>query len=101
MKTAYLNLSLIILVGVAMLSIAFTQQEKSQNQENSVQFLSGMALGMPVALPPFDPARHIPEPPDYSRADCWVSKPEWFSKEEKLLMFLGFTRPFFQTAQAI
>lgn len=83
MKTAYFNLVLLLLAVATLLSIAFMQHKKPENKTPSLEDLSGKKLGMPVLLPPFDPDNHIPEPPDYSQSDCWISKPAWFSKEKK------------------
>jgi len=39
-------------------------------------------LGIPVPLPPFNPDTDVPDAPDYTNVDSWLTMPVYFSTEE-------------------
>ena len=45
--------------------------------------LRGKELGIPTTLPAFDPETDVPEAPDYTNPDSWLSMPAYFSTEEQ------------------
>ncbi|ADN36905.1 conserved hypothetical protein [Methanolacinia petrolearia DSM 11571] len=51
--------------------------------ETGLENLRGQELGIPQKLPPFDPERDVPEAPDYSNPNCWLTMPEHFTKEKQ------------------
>ena len=53
------------------------------NDEPGLEDLRGQELGIPQKLPPFDPGKDVPKAPDYSDPDCWLTMPEYFSKEKQ------------------
>lgn len=52
-------------------------------EKSELEKLRGQKLGIPIALPPFNPDTDVPEAPDYAIAECWVSKPAHFSTDKK------------------
>jgi len=65
---------LIVCVSVALTTCKTNNKTQSLNQPD-IQSLKGKKLGLPAALPPFNPEKDIPEAPDYAKAACWVSLP--------------------------
>ena len=60
--------------------MAFT---KNENDILTLEDLRGQELGIPVTLPPFNPDTDIPDAPDYSNPDSWLTMPAYFSTEQQ------------------
>jgi len=51
--------------------------------QRTLEDLRGKALGVPVALPPFDPDRDVPDAPDYADPESWLTLPAHFGTEKQ------------------
>ena len=60
-------------------------KKSTQQDENTLPLedVRGQELGIPVTLPPFNPDTDVPDAPDYTNADSWLTMPVYFSTEEQ------------------
>lgn len=49
----------------------------------TLEDLRGKEPGIPVTLPPFDPDKDVPEAPEYSNPDSWLTMPAHFCSEKQ------------------
>lgn len=60
-------------------------KESIHQDENrlSLENLRGQELGVPVQLPPFNPDTDVPDAPDYTKPNNWLSMPTYFCTEKQ------------------
>lgn len=56
---------------------------KKEEDTRTLEDLRGQELGIPTTLPPFNPDTDVPDAPDYSNPDSWLTMPSYFSTEEQ------------------
>jgi len=60
--------------------------KKSPQQDDGILILEelrGQELGIPTTLPVFNPDTDLPDAPDYTNPDSWLTMPAYFSDEEQ------------------
>ena len=84
MRMKFLNYPLIMVLFIlVMIGCNNTRISDKTSKELTLEDLRGKELGVPVTLPPFDPEKHVPEAPDYTKEECWISLPSHFSTKNQ------------------
>jgi hypothetical protein len=60
-----------------------TGMQRADGLAPTLEDLRGRALGIPVALPPFDPDRDVLDAPDYADPESWLVLPAHFGTEKQ------------------
>ncbi|WOF15435.1 DUF3089 domain-containing protein [Methanoplanus sp. FWC-SCC4] len=80
-----INLSVALLFVFAVLFTCCNTTVSTRKKEDvlTLEDLRGKELGIPQTLPPFDPDRDVPDAPDYTSRESWLSMPANFSSEKQ------------------